>query len=90
MFLLSLFLGLMFINAGLNKFLNYKPAPKDLPGKMQKLSAAFMEIGWFMPFAGFAEILRGIPLCHPKNKSISVIVIFPVIDMLLIKCMAET
>jgi uncharacterized membrane protein YphA (DoxX/SURF4 family) len=88
-FVLSLLFGLMFINAGLNKFLNYMPAPKDLPEKMQKMGAAFMEITWLMPLVGFAEILGGILFIIPKTRALGAIIIFPVmIGILLTNCLA--
>ena len=64
LFVLSLLAGLMFINAGLNKFLNYMPAPKDMPDKMMKMGTAFAEIGWLMPLkVGCRPLQR----C-PKNQ----------------------
>ncbi len=87
-FVLSLLFGLMFINAGLNKFLNYMPVPADLPEKMQKMMAAFIEIGWLMPLVGFAEIIGGILFIIPKTRALGAIVIFPVmIGVLLTNCL---
>src|SRR4051812_28063832 len=87
-FVLSLLFGLMFINAGLNKFLNYMPVPKDLPEKMQKLMSAFMEIGWLMPLVGAAEIIGGILFIIPKTRALGAIIIFPVmIGVLLTNCL---
>lgn len=77
-FVLSLLFGLMFINSGLNKFLNYMPMPDDLPERMLKVGAAFMEIGWLMPLIGFAEIAGGILFIFPKTRALGAIVIFPV------------
>ncbi|MEX1260686.1 MAG: DoxX family protein, partial [Balneolaceae bacterium] len=48
--------GLIFINAGLNKFLNYMPVPEDLPEALVSMSMAMMEIGWLMPLVAIAEI----------------------------------
>lgn len=79
LFILCLLSGLMFINAGLNKFLNYMPPPADLPEKMQKLGAAFMTIGWLMPLVGIAEILGGILLIIPKTRALGALVLFPVL-----------
>lgn len=88
-FVLSLLFGLMFINAGLNKFLNYMPVPKDMPEKMQKMGAAFMEISWLMPLVGFAEIIGGILFIIPKTRALGAIIIFPVmIGVLLANCFA--
>ncbi|MEW4925779.1 DoxX family protein [Algibacter sp. 2305UL17-15] len=77
-FVVSLLFGLMFINAGLNKFFNYMPIPDDLPENMVKLMNAFMEISWLMPLVGFAEILGGLLFVIPKTKALGAIVIFPV------------
>lgn len=41
LFGVSLLFGLMFINAGLNKFFNYMPMPEDLPESMIKVMTAF-------------------------------------------------
>ncbi len=78
LFVLSLLFGLFFINAGLNKFLNYMPMPKDLPEKMLKAFAAFMEIGWLMPLVGLAEIVGGLLIIIPKTRALGALVVFPV------------
>src|SRR4051812_1159053 len=78
-FVLSLLFGLMFINAGLNKFLNYMPAPTDLPEAMMKDMGAFMEISWLMPLVGVAEIIGGLLFILPKTRALGAIIIFPVL-----------
>ena len=78
LFVLSLLFGLMFINAGLNKFLNYMPVPDDLPETMIKSMTAFMEIGWIMPLVGIVEIVAGVLFIIPKFRALGAIVIFPV------------
>lgn len=78
LFVLSLLFGLMFINSGLNKFLNYMPIPEDLPEKMMSAMTAMMEIGWLMPLVGIAEILGGILFIIPKTRALGAVVIFPV------------
>lgn len=78
MFVLSLLTGLMLINAGLNKFLNYIPVPEDLPENMKKINDAFMEIGWLLPLIGAAEILGGILFIIPKTRALGALVILPV------------
>ena len=70
--------GLMFINSGLNKFLNYIPVPDDLPETMVKLMGAMMEIGWLMPLVAVAEIAGGILFMIPRTRALGAIVIFPV------------
>ena len=75
---LSILFGLMFINAGLNKFFNYMPMPNDMPEKMMKLMAAFIEIGWLFPLLAVAEIVGGILFMLNKTRALGAIVIFPV------------
>lgn len=70
--------GLMFINAGLNKFFNYIPVPPDMPEKMMKAMTAFMEIGWLMPLIAVAEIAGGILFMIPKYRALGAIIIFPI------------
>ncbi|MEO6720437.1 MAG: DoxX family membrane protein [Ferruginibacter sp.] len=78
LFAVSLLFGLMFINAGLNKFFNYMPVPKDMPENMMKVMGAFMTIGWLMPLIGIAEILGGILFIPNKYRALGAIIIFPV------------
>lgn len=78
-FVVSLLFGLMFINAGLNKFFHYMPMPDDLPENMVKLMNAFMEISWLMPLVGFAEIKGGLLFIIPQTRALGAVVIFPVI-----------
>jgi uncharacterized membrane protein YphA (DoxX/SURF4 family) len=78
LFVVCLLFGLMFINAGLNKFLNYMPMPDDLPAKMVKATAAFTEIGWLMPLVGAAEVLGGLLFMIPKFRALGAIIIFPI------------
>jgi putative oxidoreductase len=78
LFGVSLLFGLMFINAGLNKFFNYMPVPKDLPENMIKLMTAFMQITWLMPLIAVAEILGGILFITNKYRALGAIIIIPV------------
>jgi uncharacterized membrane protein YphA (DoxX/SURF4 family) len=77
-FVLTLLFGLFFINAGLNKFFNYMPMPKDLPQKMINAFNAFMEIGWLMPLVGLAEIVGGLLIILPRTRALGALIIFPV------------
>ncbi|AWI26898.1 DoxX family protein [Flavobacterium pallidum] len=78
LFVLSLLFGLMFINAGLNKFFNYMPMPKDMPADLMKEMGAFMQIKWLMPLVGMAEILGGLLIIFPKTRALGALIIFPV------------
>lgn len=79
LFGVSLLFGLMFINSGLNKFLNYMPMPKDLPENLMKVMTAFMEIGWLMPLIAIAEIVGGLLFITNKFRALGAIIIFPVL-----------
>ena len=79
LFVLRLLTGLVFINAGLNKFFQYMPVPKDLPEKAIKAGTAFMEIGWIMPLVGTAEIVGGILFILPKTRALGAIILLPVL-----------
>ncbi|HEX8607037.1 MAG TPA: DoxX family membrane protein [Pedobacter sp.] len=78
LFIVSLLFGLMFINAGLNKFLNYMPVPTDLPESMMKVMGAFMQITWLMPLVGVIEIIGGVLFIIPKYRALGSIIILPV------------
>ena len=69
--------GLMFINAGLDKFLHYMPVP-EMPAEMMKIFEAFGTIKWLMPLVGFIEILGGALFIFPKTRALGAIVILPV------------
>lgn len=87
---ISILFGLMFINAGLNKFLNYIPVPKDMPENMVKLMTAFTEIGWLIPLVAVVEIIGGILFITNKYRALGAIIILPVmIGILLIHIMNE-
>lgn len=76
--ILSILFGLMMLNGGFNKFLNYMPVPDDLPEPIMKDTMAFMEISWLMPLVAVAEILGGVLLMIPRTRALGALVIFPV------------
>ena len=84
LFVLSLLAGLMFINAGLDKFFHYMPVPKEMPEKMVKAGMAFTEIGWLMPLVGAIEILGGLLLIFNRTRALGAIVILPVLTGILL------
>ncbi|NRF40930.1 DoxX family membrane protein [Pedobacter foliorum] len=84
MFVLCLLTGLMFINAGLDKFFHYMPVPKDLPEKMLTSMKAFMVIGWLLPLVGTIEVLGGALLIFNKTRALGAIVILPVLTGILL------
>lgn len=74
---LCILFGLMFINAGLNKFFNYMPMPK-MTAEQMKLMEAFVRISWLMPLTGIVEIIGGLLFMLPKYRALGAIVILPV------------
>lgn len=82
-FILCLLFGIMFINAGLDKFLHYNPAP-ELTEAQMKVYAAFGEIGWLLPLVGAIEVIGGLLFIFPKTRALGAIVILPVMVGILI------
>lgn len=78
LFVVSLLFGLMFINAGLDKFFHYMPIPKDLPAGMIKLMGSIMEIGWLIPLVAIVEIVGGILFITNKYRALGAIIILPI------------
>lgn len=79
LFVLCLLAGLMFINAGMDKFFHYMPMPKDMPPKAMKAGMAFMEIGWIMPLVATIEILGGLLLIIPRTRALGAIMLLPIL-----------
>ncbi|MEC3965840.1 DoxX family protein [Flagellimonas halotolerans] len=77
-FVLSLLLGLMFINAGLNKFFNYMPVPEDIPEKAMKMIMAMTEITWLMPLLAIVEIIGGVLFMIPRFRALGALAILPI------------
>jgi uncharacterized membrane protein YphA (DoxX/SURF4 family) len=76
--ILAILFALMFINAGLDKFLHYMPQPEGMPEEAQKAFAAFMQIPWLMPLVGAIEVIGGLLVLFPKTRTLGAIVILPV------------
>lgn len=78
LFVVCLLFGLMFINAGLNKFFNYMPMPKDIPGGMMKAMGAMMEIKWLMPLIAVGEVVGGLLFLFRQTRALGALIIFPI------------
>lgn len=91
LFILSLLLGLLFLQAGLNKFLNFAPIPEDIPQEVLKDATALMEIIWLLPLIAAAEILGGILLVIPKTRALGALILIPImVGILLTHTMVDT
>ncbi|MBA4146129.1 MAG: DoxX family protein [Cytophaga sp.] len=80
----SVLMALLFINGGLNKFLNYMPVPDGFPDELMKDTAALMEIAWLMPLVGAAEILGGLLIILPRTRALGALVLFPIMAGILL------
>jgi putative oxidoreductase len=74
--LCSLF-GLMMLNSGLNKLLNYMPMPELTPEQVV-LFGTLATLKWLMPLVAITEIIGGILIAIPKTRALGAIVILPV------------
>lgn len=75
--ILCVLFGLMFINAGLDKFFHYMPMPEIKPEEM-KIYEAFGAIVWLMPLIACIELLGGLLFIFPKTRALGAIVILPI------------
>lgn len=75
--ILCVLFALMFINAGLDKFLHYMRMPEMKPEQL-KLLSAFGEITWLMPLVGTVEVIGGLLFIFPKTRALGAIFILPV------------
>jgi len=75
--ILCVLFGLMFINAGLDKFLHYMPIP-PMEEEILKVSEAFVQIRWMMPLVGAIEVIGGLLFILPKTRALGAIVILPI------------
>lgn len=90
LFVLALLFGLMFINAGMDKFLHYMPVPQDMPEETVKVMEAIMEISWLLPLIAIAEIVGGILIIIPKTRALGALIILPVmVGILLVNIVGE-
>lgn len=70
--------GLIFINAGFNKFFNYMPIPGDMAEGTINMMMGFMAIKWLMPLVAVVEIIGGLLFMITRYRALGAIVIFPV------------
>jgi len=75
--ILCVLFGLMFINAGLDKFFHYMPMPQ-LEGEILKVAEAMVQIKWLLPLVATIEVVGGLLFIFPKTRALGAIVILPV------------
>jgi len=81
--ILYILFGLMFVNAGLNKFFNYMPMP-ELTADQIKFFTAFTSISWMIPLVAVIEIIGGVLIMIPRTRALGAIVILPVMVGILV------
>lgn len=84
LFVICLLFGLMFINAGLNKFFNYMPMPEEMPEASMKMFGAFMEIGWLFPLLGVFEVVGGLLMIIPRFRALGAVMMVPIMTGILL------
>src|SRR5512141_2520652 len=71
-------LGLMFLIFGLNGFLNFMPAPKDMPQDILTVTGALMK-GGFMTVVSGAEVLVAVMLLTSRFVPLALALLAPII-----------
>jgi putative oxidoreductase len=77
-FIICFLFGLMFINAGLDKFFHYMPIP-PLEPELQKVDEAFRTIQWLLPLVGAIEVIGGILFIIPKTRALGALMLLPIL-----------
>jgi putative oxidoreductase len=70
-------LGLMMVNAGLNKFLHYMPMP-EMTEQAMELMGAFGASGYMFPLIAITEIVAGILLLTKKYNALGAVLMMPI------------
>ena len=71
-------LGLMFLVCGLNGFLNFIPAPKDMPQEIMNVIGALMKGGYMTVVSG-AEVLVAVLLLTNRFVPLALALLAPII-----------
>ena len=77
LFVVSLLFGLMMINSGINKFLNYMPMP-EMTEAAGALAHAFVQSGWVFPLVALAEIVGGALIIANRFRALGAIILLPI------------
>ena len=75
---LRILLGLMFLVFGLNGFLNFMPAPKDMPQEIMNVIGALMKAGYMNVVSG-AEVLVAVMLLTNRFVPLALALLAPVV-----------
>lgn len=75
--ILSILLGLMLLNGGLNKIFQYIEPGEMTEGSMA-LMGAFMASGWLLPLIAIVEIVAGALFMLPRTRALAATMFFPI------------
>src|SRR6187397_2708997 len=71
-------LGLMFLVFGLNGFLNFMPAPKDMPQDIMTVTGALMKAGYMTVVSG-TEVLVAVMLLTNRFVPLALALLAPIV-----------
>jgi len=72
-------LGLIFFVFGLNGFLNFIPAPAEMPEKVMTFMNGIMATGYFLPFLKGTETICGLLLLVGAFVPLALVVLAPIV-----------
>ncbi|MFT5336499.1 MAG: putative oxidoreductase [Sphingobacteriales bacterium] len=75
--ILSILLGLLLLNGGLNKIFQYIE-PHEMSEGAMALMGAFMESGWIFPLVAIVEITAGVLFMLPRTRALAATMFFPI------------
>jgi uncharacterized membrane protein YphA (DoxX/SURF4 family) len=76
--IVRILLGLMFLIFGLNGFLNFMPAPKDMPAEIMNVMGALMNAGYMTVVSG-AEIIVALLLLTNRFVPLALALLAPIL-----------
>ena len=76
--IVRILLGLMFLVFGLNGFLNFIPAPKDMPPEIMNVMGALMQAGYMTVVSG-AEVIIAIMLLTNRFVPLALALLAPIV-----------
>lgn len=69
--------GLLMVNSGLNKFLQYMPMPEMTP-EAGALMGAFLEAGYMFPLVAVVELLAGAMIISKRFNALGAVLMMPI------------
>lgn len=76
--IVRILLGLMFLVFGLNGFLNFMPAPKDIPPEIMTVMGALMNAGYMSVVSG-AEVIIAVLLLLNRFVPLALALLAPIV-----------